>query len=155
MIWISPSWIEDRSCCIRYLFLLLLVLLIEYLCAMLCCRLKPFVCVSDSSQSFLFLFNEQRGERFQEFSWVKAGNINQGYNVVKLSPLYLSCCLLGVPSLWLGTFFSVWQIHCCGYLADLQFGGRLNWLPLIWEGQAFSDLIVWCICLWRKAAVLP
>lgn len=156
MIWISPPWIEERSCHIRYLFLLLPILLIEYLYEMLCGQPEPFVCVSDDSQFLLFLFNVQRGWGFQEFSWIKAGNINQTYNVVRLSPLYLSYHLLWVPSLWLVTFFSVRQIHHFGYLADLRFEGRLNCLLLIREGhKAFSDLVVWCICFWRQPAVPP
>lgn len=134
IIWILPSWIEERSCCSMYLFLLLPILLTESLCVMLYCQPKIFACQVAVSSSCSYLMNNGN-ERFWEFTWVRARSINQGYNVVKQSPLYWSCFLLWVRSLWLVTFFSVWQIHHFEYLADLQFEGRLHCLLLIWEGH--------------------
>lgn len=113
------------------------------------------VCQMAINSSCSCLMNKA-SERFQQCSWVRAGYINQAYSVVTLSPLYLSCCLLWMPSLWLVTFFSVWQIHHFGYLADLWFEGRHSCQLLIGEGHnAFSDLAVWCICFWRQLDVPP
>lgn len=136
--WVSPCWIEERSCPIRCLFLLLPVLLIEYLCAVLCCQPKPFVGVSEGSHSSCSHLVNKGSERFQEFSLVRAGNINQAYNVAKRSLLYLLSFMRARSVA--GYLFLCEADPLPGCLADLQTEGRLDCLLLIWKGRAaFCD----------------
>lgn len=66
---------------------------------MLCWQPKPFVGVSEGSHSSCSHLVNKRAERFWESSLVRAGNINQAYNVAKRSLLCQVCGWLSF-SLW-------------------------------------------------------
>lgn len=123
---------------------------------MLCCQPEPFVAVSKGSHSSCSHLVNKEAARFQEFSLVRAGNINQAHSVAKLSLLYLSCFLLCVPGLWL-VLFSGWRIRYSACLSDCRL--REDSTACCWYGKVIKLFVIfvvaWCICLWRHAAVPP
>lgn len=97
---------------------------------------------------FLFPFSEQKGWEVSRVQFGKSRKYKSGLQCGKVKP--------SVPGPWLVIFFSLRQIHYRGVSPICRL--REASTACCWYGkvvQPFVICVVWCICLWRRAAVPP
>lgn len=146
--WISPCWTEVKILP-RQVPVLAPTRFANriFVCGALLAAKALCRCVRRQSL-FLFPFSEQKGWEVLRVQFGKSRKYKSGLQRGKAKP--------SVPGLWLVIFFSLRQIHYQGVLLICRL--REASTACCWYGkvvQLFVICVVWCICLWRQAAVPP